>query len=107
MLRGQKRLPCFNGSQGIFTVPATIPVILLTCITCSGALKNILQIGIEFHQVPRKVKVYFQMVQELYKLGFKTIRWDPNLVAFPGRGPINFFEIVFRKTDLEICDSAH
>ena len=70
----------------------------------SGVLKNVLQIGLEFHRVPQYIKVYFGLVQELYKLGYKTISWDPNLGAQKGFGTaINFFEIVFRKTDLSAC----
>ena len=53
------------------------------------------QIGIEFHEVPRYIKQYFTIIQNLYKLGFVTIMWDENRVAGP-----TLFEIVFRRSDL-------
>jgi hypothetical protein len=66
-------------------------------------LANVRQIGIEFHKVTINVKIYFKIVQQLYKLGYKTIAWDPNLTTHPIRGPFAYYEIVFRKTNLDIC----
>ena len=56
--------------------------------------------------MPSHLREYFSILQELYKLNFKTIAWDANLVAKPAHGPINFFEIVFRKTDMAVCNHA-
>jgi hypothetical protein len=57
--------------------------------------------------VGTNIHKYFKIVQELYKLGYKTIAWDPNLTTKPTKGPFDFFEIVFRKTDLAICSTKN
>ena len=70
----------------------------------SGSLTNVRQIGIEFHEVTENVKRYFTIIQELYKLGFVTIAWDPNLTTTSfTNGPFRYFEIVFRRSDVAIC----
>ena len=62
------------------------------------------QIGIEFHEVIENVKRYFIIIQELYKLGFVTIAWDPNLTTTSfTKGPFRYFEIVFRRSDVAAC----
>ena len=62
------------------------------------------QIGIEFHEVTENVKRYFTIIQELYKLGFVTIAWDPNLTTTSfTKGPFRYFEIVFRRSDVAAC----
>ena len=62
-----------------------------------------LQIGIEFHDVPNNIRRYFTIVQRLYKLGFVVIAWDPNLFEKHREGPFAYFEIVFRRSDLAEC----
>ena len=69
----------------------------------SNSIKNVQQIGIEFHRVPANIAAYFTIVQQLYRLGFKTIAWDPNLTTKPTQGPFQFFEIVFRRSNLDSC----
>ena len=70
----------------------------------SGSLANVRQIGIEFHEVTGNIKRYFTIVQELYKLGFVTIAWDPNLTTTSfTKGPFRFFEFVFRRSDVAAC----
>ena len=69
----------------------------------SGTLNNVRQIGIEFHEVPKNIKTYFAIIQKLYKLGFVTIAWDPNLTTKPYNEPFQFFEIVFRRSDVAMC----
>ncbi|XP_063725171.1 uncharacterized protein LOC134853150 [Symsagittifera roscoffensis] len=67
----------------------------------SDSLRKVQQIGIEFHQVSIYIRTYVQMVQQLYELGFKTIAWDPNMTTRPKSGePFNYFEIVFRRSEL-------
>ena len=63
-----------------------------------------LQIGIEFHDVPNNIRRYFSIVQRLYKLGFLVIAWDPNLFTKHRKGPFAYFEIVFRRSDLAECE---
>ena len=47
----------------------------------SGALRNVKQLGLEFHDVPTFPHVYFAIVQRLYKIGFKVLkRHDPRSV---------------------------
>ncbi len=53
--------------------------------------------------MPANIKAYFRIVQELYRLGFKTIVWDPNLTTKPTSGPFHYFEVVFRKSNMEGC----
>ena len=64
-----------------------------------------LQIGVEFHDVPKNIQSYFTIVQRLYQLGFVIVAWDPNLFAKHLEGPFGYFEIVFRRSDLAECDS--
>ena len=71
----------------------------------SGSLLNVRQIGIEFHEVPENIRRYFTIVQKLYKLGFVTIAWDPNLTTKPVKGPFRYFEIVFRRSNVDECQS--
>jgi len=46
-------------------------------------LKNVLQIGIEFHNVinGHRYKKYFKLIKQLHYLGFKLLAFDPNLVG--------------------------
>ena len=70
----------------------------------SGSLANVLQIGVEFHDVVDNVKGFFAVVVELYKLGFVTVAWEPNLGGPRDKsGPFAYFEIVFRRSALEAC----
>ena len=72
----------------------------------SGSLANVRQIGIEFHEVLENIKRYFTIIQELYKLGFVTIAWEPNFTTKPAKGPYDFFEIVFRRSNVDACKSS-
>ena len=56
--------------------------------------------GLEFHQVPDNIRHFSSLVKDLYGLGFKVIAWDPNLVTSVKMGVYEYFEIVFRKTDI-------
>ena len=63
-----------------------------------------LQIGVEFHDVVDNVKGFFAVVVELYKLGFVTVAWEPNLGGPRDKsGPFAYFEIVLRRSALEAC----
>lgn len=64
-------------------------------------LDQVLQIGLEFHQVPDNIRHFSTLVRDLYGLGFKIIAWDPNLETHLKSGLYEYFEVVFRKT--EIC----
>ena len=79
--------------------------LIVPCFLSSGTLDNVRQIGIEFHKVPQNIKTYFTIIQSLYKLGFVTIAWDPNLTTKPWQhnGPFHYFEIVFRRSDVAEC----
>lgn len=70
----------------------------------SGAMDNVIQIGVEFHHTQKFAREYWQITQSLHQLGFIHISYDPNLCV--GRGPIYFecVELVFRKTTLD-CPS--
>ena len=70
----------------------------------SGSLENVLQIGVEFHDVVNNISDFFAIVVGLYKLGFVTIAWEPNMVVKPESGPFAYFEIVFRRSSLEACN---
>ena len=71
----------------------------------SGSLENVLQIGVEFHDVVNNISDFFAIVVGLYKLGFVTIAWEPNMVVKPeSGGPFAYFEIVFRRSSLEACN---
>ena len=69
----------------------------------SGVLYNVRQMGIEFHKVSQNIKRYFTIMQELYKMGFVTIAWDPNLTTKPQKGPFEYFEIVLRQPTIDPC----
>ena len=69
----------------------------------SGFFNNVRQMGIEFHAVPQNIRLYFGIMQQLYKLGFVTIAWDPNLTTKPPKGPFEYFEIVLRKPVINPC----
>ena len=69
----------------------------------SGSLKNVLQIGVEFHDVVNHINDFLAIVVGLYKLGFVTIAWEPNMVAKKEGAPFAYFEIVFRRSALEAC----
>ena len=47
------------------------------------------------------IREYAQIIQGLYKLGFKVISYDPNMGTMPTRKGFPLFEIVFRKT--KVC----
>ena len=66
-------------------------------------MENVLQIGVEFHDVVNQINDFFAIVVGLYKLGFVTIAWEPNTVVKPKSGPFAYFEIVFRRSDMEAC----
>ena len=68
----------------------------------SGALRNIKQIGIEFHDVQTKIAAYFRAVRSLYREGFVAVAWDPNITTHP-IGFYDYFEIVFRRSDMAQC----
>ena len=70
----------------------------------SGSLKNVLQIGVEFHDVVNHINDFLAIVVGLYKSGFVTIAWEPNTVVKPESGPFAYFEIVFRRSSLEACN---
>ena len=38
----------------------------------SGVLKNVQQIGVRFHHVTTRIRSYFEILQGLYKLGYKV-----------------------------------
>ncbi|TRY79361.1 hypothetical protein TCAL_07073, partial [Tigriopus californicus] len=67
----------------------------------SGAMDNVLQVGVEFHYTVNFAKEYWQISKSLHRLGFVYISYDPNLCV--GRGPTYFHcvEVVFRKTTLD------
>ena len=69
----------------------------------SGILKNVLQIGIEFHWIGTKnnFKDYFDIMAGLHNQGFKTIYWENNFLGKIINGFCSTFEIVFRKTELD------
>ena len=70
----------------------------------SGSLTNVRQIGIEFHSVPKYITEYFTITQELYKLGFITIMWDENRWGGMKYGSGSYFEILFRRHNLDQCE---
>ena len=69
----------------------------------SNSLTNVLQIGVEFHDVPNNIRRYFTIVQRLYKMGFVVFAWDPNLLTRHMKEPFPFFEIVLRRSNLSEC----
>ena len=71
----------------------------------SGFFNNVRQMGIEFHAVPQNIRLYFGIMQQLYKLGFVTISWDPNLTTIRNlaKGPFEYFEIVLRRPIINPC----
>ena len=70
-------------------------------ISYSGLVKLIRQIGVEFHQVHTYITMYAAIVKDLYRMGFKIISWEPNYTTQKGKYGYDYFEIVFRQT--EIC----
>jgi len=48
-----------------------------------GLLKNVLQIGIEFHDVTvnENHKKYYHLIKDLHRIGFKLLAFTPNLVG--------------------------
>ena len=103
MLMGLSVIWCSNGSGGELSLNNNLGI-LTEIVFLSGSITNVRQIGIEFHKVPQNVKIYFTIIQELYKLGFVTIAWDPNLTTKPAKGPFQYFEIVFRRSYVEDCE---
>ena len=69
----------------------------------SGALKNVQQLAIELHvdHYEEDTKQYINMLeifQNLHRLGFRVISYEPNYVKGPGPdGIYNFVEIVLMK----------
>ena len=49
-----------------------------------------------------KIGAYFLLVRSLYSEGFVAIVWDPNITTHP-IGFYDYFEIVFRWSDMEQC----
>jgi len=49
-----------------------------------------------------KIGAYFLAVWSLCSEGFVAIAWDPNITTHP-IGFYDYFEIVFRKSDMEQC----
>lgn len=69
----------------------------------SGALNNTKQLSLEFHHVETHASQYWAIIQDLYRIGFRIISYDPNYcTTMSTKGFYQFFEIVFRKSD--ICD---
>ena len=69
----------------------------------SGALKNVHQLAIELHvdHYEENAKQYINMLQifqNLHRIGFRVISYEPNYVKGPGPdGIYNFVEIVLMK----------
>jgi len=67
----------------------------------SGALDNVNQIALELHHKdnPQQIPFYLQLLQDLYKAGFRQISQEVNMVM--GLGPrglyYNLVEVVFMK----------
>ena len=64
-----------------------------------GLLKNVRQMGFEFHKILEYPRIFSQIIVDLHRLGFKVISYDPNLHVLPKE--TNFFsysEIVFKKS---------
>ena len=58
-------------------------------------LRNIDQLGLEFHKVYKNVKAFARIVKGLYANGFKIIHWEPNKAAMPDpKHGYRLFEIV-------------
>ncbi|XP_059084738.1 uncharacterized protein LOC131881797 [Tigriopus californicus] len=69
----------------------------------SGALNNTKQLSFEFHHVEKFATQYWAIIQDLYRIGFRIISYDPNFcTTMSPKGFYQFFEIVFRKT--KVCD---
>merc|ERR1712241_668001 len=73
----------------------------------SGALVNVNQIALELHVLHKESNArqyieHLQTVQDLYKLRFRVISHEPNMVVGPGTdGLYHFVEVVFmRETQL-------
>ena len=72
----------------------------------TGALENVNQIGIELHiehfeSNTRQYIDLLKILQDLYKMGFRVISHEPNMVKGPGSdGIYNFVEVVFMKEKL-------
>ncbi|TRY80019.1 hypothetical protein TCAL_06575, partial [Tigriopus californicus] len=54
----------------------------------SGAMDNVLQVGVEFHNTESFAREYWRITKGLHQLGFIHISYDPNLCV--GRGPTYF-----------------
>ena len=48
----------------------------------SGVLKNVQQIGVEFHHVTTRIRSYFEILQGLYELGYKVTMDDRRFRIF-------------------------
>ena len=79
----------------------TVPFFSLCLPPPSGVIDRIRQIGVEFHEVGKFIYVYAKIVKRLSARGFKIISWEPNFTTQRGINGYDFFEVVFRKT--EIC----
>ncbi len=84
-----------------------MPAVMGLMSNFSGALDNVLQIGIEFHEARKHLRKYFDIVQRLYRHGFVVVAWEPNLVASRKGGPSDYFEVVFRKVDVQAECATH
>ena len=72
----------------------------------SGLLKNVKQIGMEFHKVDvKKVQSYWDIVEGLYEQGFRLMTFEPNyaMASIKGDEKIGnvhiLHEVTFRKAD--------
>ena len=74
----------------------------------TGALANVKQLAVELHlsYVPNHLSFFLkliEMLQDLYKLNFRIISHEVNMVMGPGAdGRYNFLEVVFMKDDVWI-----
>ena len=70
-----------------------------------GLLKNVQQIGFEFHGVHSNLKLFSEIVVKLHQQGFRVISYEPNFCQLPKENHLyNLFEIVFKKSDVVCWD---
>lgn len=73
----------------------------------SEHIERVKQIGVEFHGVRGGYLKYFvDIMQKLYRKGFKIIAFDPNYVMGQSEKFMPYFEIVFRRVQTS-CDFDH
>ena len=73
----------------------------------TGILRNVQQIGVEFHWIGTEYKVedFFDIVKGLFHQGFKVIYWEMNYFEKTPDGFPTTFEILFRKFTLP-CETC-